>query len=246
MAHNESINTTNGLDTHGARLRIPRSRGAVSGLLLVLLGAWGALAPLIGPYVHFGFTPDTAWHLSSGRIWLEILPGAVAVLGGFVLLTAANRVTTSLGAWLGVAAGAWFVINTPLGTLFNLGSVGTPIATSKAGKAVQFLLLFDGLGAVIIFIAAAALGRLAVISVRDVEAARRREDNDRNDEPVYRTVQETPSAQAPVVDEPIVHTRARVVEPPTRTTLINPDFAVATDRDDLSPRGGATSLNNDR
>ena len=163
-----------------------------------------------------------------------------------MLLTAANRVTTSLGAWLGVAAGAWFVINTPLGTLFNLGSVGTPIATSKAGKAVQFLLLFDGLGAVIIFIAAAALGRLAVVSVRDVEAARRRENNARDDQPVYRTVRETPSAQSPVVDEPIAHTLARVVEPPTRTTLSDPDSDVATDRDDLPPRGGATSLNNDR
>ena len=45
MAHNESISTTNGLDTHGARLRIPRSRGAVSGLLLMLLGAWGRWHP---------------------------------------------------------------------------------------------------------------------------------------------------------------------------------------------------------
>ena len=30
-------------------LQVPRSRGAVSGLLLVLLGLWGALIPRIGP-----------------------------------------------------------------------------------------------------------------------------------------------------------------------------------------------------
>src|ERR1700712_2426661 len=135
------------IDTRGAGMRVPRSRGAVSSLLLILLGAWGALIPLVGPYVHFGFTPDSAWHFSSGRFWLEILPGAVAALGGFLLLTAANRVTTSLGAWLGVAAGAWFVVGTQLGTLLNLGGVGSPIATSKFGKAMQFLLLFDALGA---------------------------------------------------------------------------------------------------
>src|ERR1700709_689268 len=112
------------IDTRGARMRVPRSRGAVSGLLLILLGAWGALVPLIGPYVHFGFTPDTAWHLSSGRFWLEILPRAVAALGGVLLLIAASRVTTSLGAWLGVAGGAWFVIGTQLASLLNLGGVG--------------------------------------------------------------------------------------------------------------------------
>ena len=39
-------------------LRVPRSRGAMSGALLVLLGLWGGLVPLIGPYVHFAYTPD--------------------------------------------------------------------------------------------------------------------------------------------------------------------------------------------
>jgi len=33
-------------------LHMPRSRGAVSGLLLILLGAWGALIPVIGTSVN--------------------------------------------------------------------------------------------------------------------------------------------------------------------------------------------------
>jgi len=53
-----------------------RSRGAASGLLLVLLGLWGALIFFVGPYFHFAYTPDTAWTYSTGRLWLEILPGA--------------------------------------------------------------------------------------------------------------------------------------------------------------------------
>lgn len=234
---------TNGrVDTRGARLRVPRSRGAVSGLLLLLLGAWGALIPLVGPYVHFGFTPDSTWHFSSGRFWLEVLPGAVAALGGLLLLTAANRVTTSLGAWLGVAGGAWFVIGTQLASLLNLGSVGGPIATSKAGKALQFLLLFDGLGALIIFVAATALGRLGVVSVRDVEAARRRAEDDRsdnrsdNDEPVRRQVRQS-----------AVTTPDRVVD--SRTATVDSDGNVkSTNGDVTSPpaSGGATSLNNRR
>ena len=35
-------------DTRGGRMRMPRSRGAASGFLLVLLGIWGALIPFVG------------------------------------------------------------------------------------------------------------------------------------------------------------------------------------------------------
>ena len=38
-------------------LRVRRSRGALSGLLLVLLGIWGALIPFVGPYFHYAYTP---------------------------------------------------------------------------------------------------------------------------------------------------------------------------------------------
>ena len=50
-------------------LRVPRSRGALSGVLLVLLGAWGALVAFVGPYFHYAFTPDRAWAYTSGRLW---------------------------------------------------------------------------------------------------------------------------------------------------------------------------------
>src|SRR5260370_1257056 len=36
--------------------RIPRSRGAVSGVLLILLGAWGALVPFVGSYFGYAYT----------------------------------------------------------------------------------------------------------------------------------------------------------------------------------------------
>ena len=49
-------------------LQVPRSRGAVSGLLLVLLGLWGALIPLVGPYFHYAYTPTSAWTLTTGRV----------------------------------------------------------------------------------------------------------------------------------------------------------------------------------
>jgi hypothetical protein len=48
-------------------LRVPRSRGALSGVVLVLLGAWGALIPFIGPYFQFAYTPGTPRHQTRRR-----------------------------------------------------------------------------------------------------------------------------------------------------------------------------------
>ena len=41
----------------GGRMRIPRSRGAASGLLVMLLGLWGALIPFVGPAFDFAYNP---------------------------------------------------------------------------------------------------------------------------------------------------------------------------------------------
>ena len=54
---------------HSGGLRMPRSRGAVCGLLLVILGAWGALIPFVGPHFNFAYTPDQDWAWSSARSW---------------------------------------------------------------------------------------------------------------------------------------------------------------------------------
>ena len=42
-------------------LRIRRSHGIMSGVLLALLGIWGGLIPFVGPDFNYAYTPDTAW-----------------------------------------------------------------------------------------------------------------------------------------------------------------------------------------
>jgi hypothetical protein len=64
-------------------LRVPMRRGALAG---VLLGAWRALIAFIGPYFHYAYAPDRAWSYTTGRLWLEILPGAGALAGGVIVL----------------------------------------------------------------------------------------------------------------------------------------------------------------
>ena len=91
-------------------LQMRRSRGAFSGFLLILLGLWGALIPFIGPYFDYAYTPDKAWTYNTGRLWLELLPGAAVFVGGFFLMAARGRHTALFGALLAAAAGAWFAL----------------------------------------------------------------------------------------------------------------------------------------
>jgi hypothetical protein len=157
--------------TSGGRLTVARSRGVVTGVLLVLLGLWGALIPFVGPYFHFAFSPDKTWHWTAARGWFEVLPGAVVVVGGLLLVVSANRLLTSLGAWLAVAGGGWFVVAPTLAPVLTLGSIHGPVSPGVVKSTVEALTFFTGLGAVIVLVAAVAVGRLSVRSVRDINAA---------------------------------------------------------------------------
>ncbi|MGH3678006.1 MAG: hypothetical protein ACRDU5_20185 [Mycobacterium sp.] len=159
--------------THGGRLQMPRSRGAASGFLLILLGVWGALIPFVGPYFDFAFTPDQEWTWTTARGWLEVLPGAAAVVGGLLLLGSRNRATAMFGGWLTVFAGAWFVVGRALAGPLGIGDAGAPVAATETKRVWLELTYFYGLGALIIFLGAVALGRLSVRSARDIRYAQR-------------------------------------------------------------------------
>lgn len=149
-------------------LKVRRSRGAFSGLLLILLGVWGGLVPLVGPYVHYAYTPDHAWTLTSGRIWLEILPAVATTLAGIVVLASRLRPVAVLGAGLGLASGIWFALGNLLAPLWTASAPaqGTPVG-GQVARILEQIGFFSGLGVVIICIASMALGRLTVVSVRD-------------------------------------------------------------------------------
>ncbi len=152
-------------------LHMPRSRGAVSGLLLLALGAWGALAPFVGPYFHLAYTPGEAWVWSTARAWLEVFPGVTAALGGFLLLISGNRATAMFGGWLAVIGGAWFVVGRTLSSTLRLGDVGHPMAATDAKRAIIEIAYFSGLGALIVFVGGAVLARVTIRTARDVELA---------------------------------------------------------------------------
>ncbi len=151
---------------------LPRTRGGISGIMLILLGAWGAVVPFVGPYFGYANSPDTAWTYTTGRLWLSVLPGAAALLGGIMVLLAASRPAAMSGAMLAALGGAWFAVGSWTATVLGTGfRPGVPVAgpgsafSAPVMRLLEGLGFFYGLGVVIVFFAALALGRFAVATV---------------------------------------------------------------------------------
>jgi hypothetical protein len=149
-------------------LYMPRTRGAVTGLLLTLLGAWGALVPFFGPNINWAYMADPAWTWTTAKGWLEVFPGVATAVGGLLLLVSGNRASAMFGGWLAVFAGAWFVVGRTFASTLGIGDVGQPVASTDLKRALLEVTYFTGLGALIVFLGGAAVARLAVRHARDV------------------------------------------------------------------------------
>ncbi|GAB2472978.1 hypothetical protein [Jatrophihabitans fulvus] len=167
-------------DLRAGRRRVARSRGALSGILLLVLGAWAALIPFIGPYLNLATnpSPNDAWNWTSGRGLFQLLPGAVAALAGLILLLSASRMMTVTFSWIAAAAGAWIVIAPSIAPVLNVSLGGPDPSLGEKGRAAVELLQYWAIGGAILFVAGTALGRLSVHSVRDVKAAERRAETE--------------------------------------------------------------------
>jgi hypothetical protein len=148
-------------------MRLARSTGSGGGLLILILGIWGIFIPFVGPYFHYGFSPDTAWHFSANRIWLDVLPGAAAVLGGLALIVSERRARGFAGGWLALMGGMWFLIGPSISLFWSHATkgllpsgIGTPLGGHDRA-AVEFIGFFYGLGALITAFSALAIGRFA-------------------------------------------------------------------------------------
>ena len=145
-------------------MRIRRTNGIFGGLLVALLGIWGGIIPFVGPYFNYAFTPDKAWTYTTGRLELEILPGAGALHGGLLIMAARSRHVALFGALVAVASGAWFALGNVFAPLWTVaGPAGGPASTGTAMRALEQVGFFTGLGIVIVLIAAAVAGRITAV-----------------------------------------------------------------------------------
>jgi len=126
----------------------------------VILGIWGALIPFVGPYFSYSFGSNATWHYTADRLWLCILPGALAIIAGAFLLAASKRDAGVFGGWLAALAGTWFVVGPAVSLTWEHGQ--GPIGRPLFGATRQMLELvgyFYGLGALIVALAAFSIGR---------------------------------------------------------------------------------------
>lgn len=156
--------------------RIPLRRGSVCGLLLILLGLWGGLAPFVGPYLHFGYTPDKVWHYSSGRLYYSIIPAGAVLLGGLIAVFSRNRGVGVFAGLLATLGGIWFSLGQTFMTvvLKKHFDIGSPIlhagATPTGIRAyVETVTLFGGLGVLVVLVGAVAMGRFSMLGFTDVD-----------------------------------------------------------------------------
>jgi hypothetical protein len=152
--------------------RIPRRRGAVTGVLLVLIGLFAALIPFVGPYFNYQIGTTSTWDWSIDRFWLSVLPGAVAAMGGLIMLYSTRRSTASFGGLLALAGGLWLVGGPTVSALWNGGTSATGAAIGDNGtRVLEWLGFYYASGAAITLLASYGLGFLAALPVVD-EAVR--------------------------------------------------------------------------
>lgn len=149
--------------------RIPRTKGALSGLLILLLGLWGGLIPFVGPYFNYAMHANQTWQWFGDRFWLEVLPAICAVAGGLILMGGMTRISTSFGALVALAGGLWFIIGPSVSMLWNHGVIaaGPAIGAHNITRTLEWIGFFYGTGALITLFSAYALGFMAALPIVD-------------------------------------------------------------------------------
>ena len=144
--------------------RIRARRGAFTGLLILLLGAWAGLIPFIGPSFDYSLGSDSTWDWFANRLWLSVLPAVAAVIGGILLVTSRTRAKASLGGLLALGAGLWLIVGPSFSMLWEHGNLGTGQAFGSTGdRFLEWIGYFYGTGALITLFAAYILGFLAAL-----------------------------------------------------------------------------------
>ncbi len=131
------------------------------GVLLMALGAWAFVVPLVGPYFDYGFFTDSTWSFATRHWELLLLPGLAVFVGG-VIMTMPSAGLGRLGGLLAFAGGAWLLVGPSLYPLWT-SSDGIKVGTqhSELMTALLWIGYFYGTGALAMWLAGFGKGLLA-------------------------------------------------------------------------------------
>jgi len=122
----------------------------VPAVLLMVLGAWVFLAPLVGPYFSFGFDTSTHWRFSQDHLLMSLIPGIAIFVGGILMMTQ-SRAVAWLAALLAVAGGVWLVIGPSLHQTWSTTGF-QPMAGGAWKNGLRWIAFFYGAGALAVYL----------------------------------------------------------------------------------------------
>ena len=160
-----------------ARVRIYRPL-SVAGMAMLglLVGAWAGIVAFVGP--DFGFRPTTysSWQWTTNNWLLHLIPGAVAVGAGLIVMASARASTAGarglirLAVLAMMAAGTWLVIGPALWPVFE-SSPPYGVASSARLSFAHQVGVNLGPGIILVALASMILEAVAVSRTPTVEKA---------------------------------------------------------------------------
>ena len=151
------------------------------GILLLLLGAWVFLVPLIGPYFNFGFFTSSVWVFSTVHWEMLLGPGIALFVGGLLMLVP-TRPAGVLGGLLALTAGVWLLVGPSLHPIWS-GPIAVTTGHSQWLTSLIWIGYFYGNGAIAVYLSGilhGLLGRQPVVyedrtRIEETPLERRRE-----------------------------------------------------------------------
>jgi hypothetical protein len=164
-----------------------RWSATVAGAVALVVGAWGGIVPYIGHALHYSADGSATWTWNLQHGLLSLLPGAMAVLAGALLMATAwlgrKRVSilpavglTAATVILGLSA-VWFLIGSSVWPIYFTGHVliGASPARTLLNVGGTYLAESLILAAVAGVVGTWAVRSLAVRSHRTVRVVRTEE-----------------------------------------------------------------------
>lgn len=198
----------------------PLGAGGV-GLWTLLLAAWGGISVFVGPLFGYHPTSLTSWDWTRPNWLLHVVPGAVGVFAGLMMLGmigargVGRRSGISVASLLAMAAGAWFVIGP---VAYKLFASGNPYAQPATEWQNFWHQIGANLGPGVLLLILAGMALKAGIAVPRIVY-----------EPVEGSAPGAAVAGAPVADRAVAH---RPVEDGTTRMATTTDAATG------EPAGG--------
>lgn len=99
----------------------PVRRAALTGMLMMVIGAWGGAVAYFGPVIGLAPAGSRSWQWTTAHTVLSLAPGAAAFAGGLMVMLGSRLLfggLQRLGALLAFGAGGWFVLGAAVYPVF--------------------------------------------------------------------------------------------------------------------------------